>query len=394
VFKASSPTQSMTQKKIYIIAGEASGDSHGAHLVQEIYKLDHSVKFYGLGGSKMKEAGVDVSHDLTRISALGLTDVLINYFKYRKIFYAALKEAERLQPDLIILIDSPAFNLRFSKKINRKFPVLYYISPQIWAWGGRRIHTIKKFISKLLVFFPFEKALYDRAGVPCTFVGHPLTDEIKQPPQKLSTSSKLLIGLMPGSRIKEVKRILPVLLESAAHISRKYPEISFILSESSNIQESIYDQYLSHYQHLSNLKVQRGRPYEVIKTSDFLIVTSGTATLETALHEKPLILVYKTAWLTYFLGRILIKINFLGIANVLAGKGVSPELIQADFTVNNVCREAEKLIQSEVLRMDQIVEFKKIREILAVGNSASLAAREALQTLTNYATATASSKKI
>lgn len=377
-------------KKIFVIAGEASGDSHGARLVAELKKINPSLEFYGLGGEKMLAAGVQVNTDLTRISALGLTDVLLNYFKYREIFYAALERVRQIKPDLIILIDYPGFNLRFAKKIARNIPIIYYISPQIWAWGRRRISVIRKFVDKLIVFFPFEKEMYDQARIPCTYVGHPLTDEI---PEMVSiTGSVKTLGLLPGSREKEVKRILPVLLEGAYLIYKKFTGINFLLSESSNIRESVYEEILTPFKDKLNIKILRGKPYEVIQDSDLLIVTSGTATLETALHGKPHILVYKAAWLTYFLGRMLIRVSFLGIVNVLSGKRIVPELIQTELTGKNVFKEATSLIESTADREKQICAFRDIRKQLSVGNSAGLSAKEIANFLQTQATASASSK--
>jgi len=367
-------------KKIFIIAGEMSGDSHGARLVRELNRLDPNLEFCGLGGNKMKEAGVQISTDLTRISVLGLTDVLQKYFTFRKIFYAALRQIDELKPDLIILIDYPGFNLRLAKKLKRKFPVVYYISPQIWAWGHRRIKVIKKCIDKLIVFFPFEKELYDAANIPCAFVGHPLADEIVAPKEQHSISdSRPVIGLLPGSRESEVNRILPTLLEAANEIQKNHSTCSFILSESNNIKESVYENILKPFDTKLNLKTVRGKPYEAIQNSDILIVTSGTATLETALHGKPFILVYKAARLTYLLGRMLIRIPFLGIVNILGKRKIVPELIQTNLTVKNLVKEIEDLINNAQLRRAQFESFLEIRRGLSTGNSVGLTALEILR---------------
>ncbi|MBI4397987.1 MAG: lipid-A-disaccharide synthase, partial [Candidatus Omnitrophica bacterium] len=320
----------MPPKKIYIIAGEASGDAHAAHLAGAIKKQNPAVEFYGLGGGLMKAEGIRIAYDLTQISSLGLSDVLLNYFKYRKIFYSALKEIEKIKPDAVLLVDFPGFNIRLAKKINRRFPIVYYISPQIWAWGGRRIGVLKKFVRQMIVFFPFEEALYKKAGIPCAFIGHPLTEQIPEPSCSITkpSSAPMTIGLLPGSRLKEVKRILPVLLNAAEEIFKKFPGTSFLLSESATVPSSVYNTLIGSHPLRASLRRLRGEPYRAIQESDVLVVTSGTATLETALHEKPHILVYRTAHLTYWLGRLLIRIPFLGIVNVLSGKPVSPELIQ------------------------------------------------------------------
>ena len=193
--------------KIFIIACEASGDQHGADLVRSIKKMDPAVEFKGLGGEEMKRSGVDLLEDMTRISVLGLGDVLRKYFQFRAIFYRALARIREWKPDLLILIDSPAFNLRLAKKIRRQVPVVYYISPQIWAWGWRRVHTIRKVVDHMIAILPFEEEIYQREKIPCTFVGHPLLDRVK--PSKSRTElrsewglkpSEKMIALLPGSR--------------------------------------------------------------------------------------------------------------------------------------------------------------------------------------------------
>ncbi|MFA7002168.1 MAG: lipid-A-disaccharide synthase, partial [Candidatus Omnitrophota bacterium] len=241
-------------KTIFILAGEASGDNHGAHLVRELKALHPDLEFTGLGGPRMASAGVRLLHDMTRLSVLGLGDVLRKYFEYRKIFYSALDEARRLKPDAVILIDSPAFNLRFAKKIRRAFPVFYYISPQIWAWGGRRIHTIRRTVSRMLVILPFEEELYRKGRVPCTFVGHPLLDQVRpsKPREALRRelgleASERAIGLLSGSRETEVLRILPPMLETARRMRALCREAVFYVSLAPNVNPGVYAKILKPY---------------------------------------------------------------------------------------------------------------------------------------------------
>lgn len=389
--------------KIFLIAGEASGDAHGARLVRALKSESPAMEFHGLGGSQMMRSGVRILTDLTRISAVGLTDVLNHYFTFRKIFYEALRQVRELKPDAVILIDFPGFNLRFAKKLNRSVPVLYYISPQIWAWGGRRIRTIKKFVDKLLVFFPFEKELYDSAGIESVYIGHPLVDEIKGPPsldeiaslrKEFFVAGEPVLGLLPGSREKEVKRILPLLLQGALLLSKKYPQVEFLLAESNTIQESIYHDLIAPYRNSLKIRVVRGRSYDVIKASDGLAVASGTATLETALHGKPFFLVYKAAWLSYFLARMLIRIPYLGIVNVLANRKLVPELIQWHMTPNNVMREMDRMLKEGSGRDELLGAFLELRKKLSAGNAVQLAAKELIRLLPAQTPTTVSSKKI
>jgi len=273
--------------KIFLVACEASGDLHGAHLMTEIQKLAPGTVFCGVGGAKMQAGGMQIFHDLTKISALGLGDVLRNYFKYLKIFNATLADIASEKPDVIIVIDSPAFNLRLAKKLPAAAPVLYYISPQLWAWGKRRIHIVKKHIKEMLVILPFEKDFYEEEGVAVKFVGHPLLDAIPELPDAAILRAKIgiaqgqkAIGLFSGSREKEVKRILPVMLETAAHLQKDFPEARFFISRSSNVRPEVYDALLQ------GLPFQAECPsvpfYELVRSMDFALVASGTATLDRA----------------------------------------------------------------------------------------------------------------
>ena len=367
-------------KKIFIIACEPSGDSHGAHLVEELKKITPSIEFTGLGGPKMAAAGVRLLEDMTLISALGLGDVLRLYFTYLKIFNRALAEVETLKPDALILIDSPAFNLRFAKKIKKRFPVFYYIAPQIWAWGGRRIHTIKKTVSKMLVILPFEKEIYDKAGVPCEFVGHPLLDSIE-----VKTDRKTLregfgikpgeraVGILPGSREKEVKRILPLMLESARLLKQKMPETVFVLSRSPNVGSQFYEKAPQEFSTL-DIRISEKSMQETVSALDFAFVTSGTATLETALLGTPFFLFYKASWTTYVLGKRLIRVSFLGLVNLLAGKRVVPEFIQKDIHPETVAHEAEILLKNAELYEGMKREFQNVKKALGSAGASRRAA--------------------
>lgn len=338
--------------KIFMTACEASGDARGAELMRELKAHFPSAEFCGLGGERMRAEGLSVLHDLTQISALGLGDVLKNYFTYRKIFYDTLDKIRGAKPDLIILIDSPAFNLRLAKKIKKRVPVVYYVSPQIWAWGGRRIHTIKKTVSKMITILPFEKEIYDRAGVPCAFVGHPLMDQISGSADRTAlrksfgmTDTELSIGILPGSREKEVRRILPVMLETAQILKTKFPQAVFYVTRSSNVSPALYETILAGYRDLS---VRDSHPYsyDLLRSMDFAFVASGTATLETALLGVPFFLLYKASRSTYTVGRWLVRVPFLGLANLLAGRKIIPEFIQSDAKPARIAAEAEALLKN------------------------------------------------
>ncbi|MFA5167329.1 MAG: lipid-A-disaccharide synthase [Candidatus Omnitrophota bacterium] len=368
-------------KKIFLVACEASGDLHGAHLIAEIRKLAPDTEFSGVGGARMQAAGMQIFNDMTKISALGLGDVLRNYFKYLEIFNETLRNIRHEKPDAVVLIDSPAFNLRLAKKISSFAPVLYYISPQLWAWGKRRIHIVKKHIREMLVILPFEKDFYEEEGVAVKFVGHPLLDSIPELPEASVLRAKLgiapgqkAIGLFSGSREKEVKRILPVMLRAASYLRKDLPEAVFFISKSPNVRPAVYDELL---QGLSFKIDWPAVPfYELVKAMDFAYVASGTATLETALIGTPFFLLYKASWSTYLLGKYLIKVPYLGLVNLLADDRVVPEFIQRDAHPETLAHEAKVFLQSPELHQKMREEFRQVREKLGEKGASTRAAQE------------------
>ena len=372
--------------KIFIIACEPSGDLHGSNLVKELLKQDPGLEIFGLGGPRMAEAGVRLLFDMTGISTLGLGDVLRQYFKYRKIFYETLQEVERLQPDALVLIDSPAFNLRFAKKIKKRFPVIYYISPQIWAWGARRIHTIKKNVSKMIAILPFEVPIYEKAGIPCTFVGHPLLDQVQASSDRSTLRERFgirtgecAIALCPGSRETEVRRILPAMLEAARELRRFIPTSVFLVTLSPNVPEKICREILKHFPYIRT-HASADHFYDILAAMDFSLIASGTATLEAALLEAPFFLLYKASGSTYFLGRHLVRVKFLGLANLLAGKSVVPEFIQ-DLNPVEIANKVKAFLEDPEAQETMKEEFRKVRGKLGEAGASQKAARAVLESL-------------
>lgn len=371
----------MPKKTIFLIAGEASGDLHGSLLVKELKKLDGEYEFYGLGGKAMEREGVRIFFDLPSIAALGLGDVLKQYFLFRKIFYQTLDHVfNEIKPDCIILIDYPGFNIRFAKKINKRIPVVYYISPQVWAWGKRRIKTIARVVNRMLVLLPFEVDVYKGSGLDCRFVGHPLIDLVrpsKSPAEirkERGLGDKKIIGLLPGSRKHEVSRILPVMLDAAAILKKKHPEYFFLLTETPSLPQALYDEILA--RHPAEIIRIKNRSYDALAVMEFAMVASGTATLETAISMKPFVIVYKTAASTYFLGKRLIQIPYIGLVNVLAGEKIVPEFIQQEATGENIAAESEKLINNPEARAAMLEAIGKVRDSLGAPGASKRAAEE------------------
>lgn len=379
-------------QKIFLIAGEASGDLQAAALIRALKAKNPNLHFRGLGGTLMAREGMELIHDLTKEAALGLGDVLRKYFTFRAIFYRALAEVRAYKPDVIILVDYPGFNLRFAKKINKAFPIIYYISPQIWAWGKKRIRAIRRYINHLIVFFQFERELYEREKIPVTWVGHPLVDLAKPTKSKdklrtefLSfpndTQSHKLISLLPGSRESEVKRMLPEMLSVAQIIYRWSPDVKFILSQSPTLPSSLYQEIVKRFKPAFATAGIQNRSFDILHASDFAMVSSGTATLEATLAGSPFVILYKTAKSTFFFGRWLIQIPYIGLVNVVAGRKIVPEFIQYEIRPATIAQEAVYLLEHEDLKQKMITDLKMVSQKLGGPGAANRAADAVLRFL-------------
>ena len=326
--------------KYFIIAGEASGDLHGSHLVQEILKTDKTAVFKGLGGSLMKAANVDILIGLERLAFMGFYEVIKNIFTIRRNFKEVKNSILDFKPDVVILIDYPGFNLRMAKwcKLNG-FKVAYYISPQIWAWKENRVEIVKKYVDTVLCILPFEKAFYEKHHYHnAHFVGHPLLDCITDldTASYLISSSNKTIALLPGSRQQEINVLLPIMLKTAEY----FPNEKFIITGISRLKE-FYPAVLP-----SNVSICFDEMYAVLKNAKAAVVCSGTATLETALFKVPQVVIYKTSWINYQIGKRLAKVNFISLPNLIAGEKIVEELLQNDCTTERITVELNKLLNS------------------------------------------------
>lgn len=352
------------QKHLIIVAGEASGDDRAAELVAQIRKRDPSFTFSGLGGTQMAENGVEIDFDLTRMAVVGFGEVLKHLSAIKKVFRLVLQKIDKKKPLAVILVDYPGFNLRLAQELKkRNVKVIYYISPQVWAWNARRIETIKRIVDRMIVFFRFEEALYARHGYTVDWVGHPLIDRVKvdRPREAFLNDAGLsaslrTIGLLPGSREKEIQKIFPVMLKTAAYLYQKNPQLQFLAFQAPTISAQSFE---SHVKNLSiPLKIVSGQTYNGVNACDFCLVASGTATLETAILQKPMIVVYKTSFLTWALAKILIKIPDIGLVNVVAEKRIVPECVQFNATPQAIALKAISLLSHEE-------KLNEIRQALA-----------------------------
>lgn len=324
------------QTNILIVAGEASGDLHASNLIREIKRINPQIKFFGLGGKKLKNIGVDIYFDIVELAVVGIFEVFKNLKKIKTIFNGLLKEADRIKPDLAILVDYPGFNLRLAKELKkRNIPIIYYISPQVWAWGKNRIKILKRLVERIIVVFKFEEDIYRQHNVPVSFVGHPLLDIVKPKVLKEELfeqlklkSDFLTIALLPGSREKEVKTLLPIMLDTAGLIYKEIGnKLQFLILRSSTVKAEVFEQIVSCYQKLV-LTIISDQTYDGISASDFALVASGTATLETAILGIPMAILYKVSFPTWAYLKMAIKIPYIGLVNIVREKKIIEEFIQ------------------------------------------------------------------
>jgi len=373
------------KKHLIVVAGEASGDAHAAALVKEIKALNPTITFSGLGGTKMRDAGVELYEDLTRYAVVGFIEVITHLKEIKKAFHLILRKVTETRADAVILVDFPGFNMRLARELKkRNVKIIYYISPQVWAWKKNRIALIKRDTDKMLVLFAFEKELYERHGVDVAWVGHPLLDMIKVNTSRETflrsaglSSEKTTIGILPGSREKEVETLLPAMLGAARLLYKKNSGLQFLLIKASTVESAIFERHLA----IADipLKIIEQQNYDAINATDMCMVASGTATLETAILQKPMVVVYKTSFLTWLLAKLFIKIPYIGLVNVVAGKKVVPECIQFDATPEKIADELTNIIDDTSRRTQITAELAAVRSCLGEPGASKRAAREALK---------------
>jgi len=369
--------------KIMIIAGEASGDLHASGLIREILRLRPEIEIFGIGGDKMRQQGVDLLYHITEMSVVGFIDVIKRFAFFRKVYSELVQILQTKRPNVLILIDYPGLNLKLANAARKLgIQVFYYIAPQVWAWGTGRIKKMAKLIDNLAVILPFEKKLFQDAGIRTHFVGHPLLEVLSTKMTKdefcksrhLNKNEKI-IGLLPGSRILEVKRLLPELIKTAMELKNRDTHLQIVIGRSSSVTKALYQEIVDNNPAITILD---DSTYEVMKYSDLLLVASGTATLESALFETPLMIVYRVDPLSYFIAKQLVKIKNIGLVNVIAGKQIVPEFIQYQFTSANMIPVAEKLLFDQNERQRMIAELKLIKQKLGEIGASKKAAEIAL----------------
>ena len=368
-------------KTIMIVAGEASGDMHGANLVREMLRIDPALNFYGIGGKKLREEGVKLLANASDMAVVGLTEVISKLGSILKIMGMMKRSLDECRPDLVILIDYPDFNLPLANAAKKRgIKIFYYISPQVWAWRKGRIGQIKKTVDKMAVILPFEVDTYGQEGFTVNYVGHPLLDMVKLNYSKQESrkkfglaENKITIGILPGSRLSEVGKLMPELLRASEILAQKMPEVQFVLPLADTLEEKIITKIISGFN--VKVKIISGNTYDVISCADLALVASGTATLETALLGIPMVIVYKISLLSYLIGRLIVDVKNIGLVNIIAGKTIVPELIQGDACGKRIAVEALAILTNEEKKQEMIKELMAIRARLGEPGAAIRAAQ-------------------
>ncbi len=371
----------MATPHVMILAGEASGDAHAAEFVEHLYQLNSDIRLSGMGGPHMRKAGVELIYDSSNIAVVGLVEVLRHWGEIKHAMNVIKAAIEDTRPDLLVLVDYQEFNLKMAQHA-RQFgiKVLFYISPQVWAWRPKRIHKIGRSIDHMAVIFRFETEYYQRANIPVSFVGNPLVDKVKSSMPAAKMRSQLgieidakVVGLFPGSRKAEISNLLPLMFDTARSLLRRKSNLIFVMPVANSLDYQAIKQQCQ--QSGLNIILTRDDIYDVIPCCDAIISCSGTVTLEIALLEIPMCIIYKMSWLSYQIMSRLIKIPHIGLANIVANRLVVQEYVQDEATVKNISEEILKILDDEAYRRKLMLGLSGVKDNLGEGDGAGNMAR-------------------
>lgn len=368
--------------KVMIIAGEASGDLHGSGVVRELKKAKPGIEVFGVGGEKMKQAGMNLIYHIHELGFMGFVEV-IRHLPFIKVMEHTLEQIVKLKkPDVLVLIDYPGFNLRFAKRV-RKYgmKIVYYISPQVWAWHQSRVKKMRGIVDSMLVVFPFEVEFYEKENIPVTFVGHPLLEVLDAGMSRKNfcrryniDHSKHILGLIPGSRRQEIEKIFPAMLQAARRVAAE-EDVEIAVAVAPTLEEAFFRTMFN----LDGVRLVKGATYDLMKQSHFALVTSGTATLETACFGTPMFVVYKTSWLTYFIGRLLIRVRNIGLVNIVAGRTIAPEFIQRRAAGGALAKATLKVLKDRKRLDGMRDELSALKKKLGSAGASKQVARHILR---------------
>jgi len=373
--------------RIMIVAGEASGDLHGANLVSEACKLDSALSFFGMGGRRLRSAGVELMVDLAHMSLMGITEIFSALGHVRSALKILKAAMARERPAALVLIDYPDFNLSLAKEARRLgIPVFYYICPQIWAWRTGRVKKMARLVDRRLVVFPFEVEFYRGHGLEAEFIGHPLLDVMAPPRPKPEVKAELgfdpdrpLLVLLPGSRRPLVGKLLPPMLEAARLMRNKWPDLNLAVAQAETLSSDFVASFIQ--DPALKVKIIAGRSHALQNAADAVLAASGTATLETALMLTPMVVVYRTSFLTYVLGKSMLKTQHVSIVNLIAGRRIVPELLQNEVRPDKIGTELERILMDAGGRKKMIEDLEAVRGALGEPGAGRRAAEMLLQTI-------------
>ena len=362
--------------KYYIIAGEASGDLHGSNLIKELKKLDHAASIRCWGGDKMQEGGGELVKHYRDLAFMGFTEVLMNLRTIFRNLKFCKEDILQFKPDTLVLIDYPGFNLRIAKWAKQQgLKVIFYISPQVWAWKENRVKMMKQCIDKMLVILPFEKNYFkEKWNWDVEYVGHPLVEVVerhKAEGTRNKISDKPIIALLPGSRKQEIVKKLPVMLE----VSKHFPDHQFVVAQAPSVDDSFYKLFT---QRFPNVSIAKDKTYDILMQSDAALVTSGTATLETALFGVPEVVCYRGSPISYQIAKRVIKVRFISLVNLIMNRLVVKELIQDELTVDNLKVELNELLTNKKRMAAMEKDYTELKNLLSQGGNASAKAAQSI----------------
>ena len=366
------------KENVFIAAGETSGDIHASSLIKNLKSLNPDLEFSGVGGERMEKLGVDLIERMDRHSVVGVWEAVIKILDIRRIYKKIMASVDKKRPSVAILIDYPGFNLVLARGLKKRgIKVIYYITPQIWAWGGFRIHLIKRYVDKAVVILKFEEELFRKRGIDSVFVGHPLLDQESQKPHPDKKAlglaeGKFTIALLPGSREAEVRKHLPIMLKTADAVSKK-KSVQFILLKSSGVPEALYVDIMKG----AKLRVSavKDDTYGCLFNSDFVFTSSGTATLESAIMERPMLIIYRTSFFTALLFKFFARTRFIGLVNIIAKKNVAPEILQYDAKPGRLASEILSIILSPDKLKEQLGGLREVNSMLGTRGASLRTAR-------------------
>ena len=358
---------------------------HGSNLVRAMMRLDPGITFWGIGGKKMEDAGVKILVPASDMAVVGLTEVFPRLYRISRAYQRLKNLLKNRRPDLLILMDYPEFNLALAGRAKRyEVPVLYYISPQVWAWRRGRIKKIARRVDRMAVILPFEEEVYRGSGLDVEYVGHPLSDSIPINANRSEIIKEMglenrypILGLLPGSRSDEIKNLLPVMIKAVEILSSPYPDLDCVLPLAPTISLDLVQSVLRR----SPIKVRISQDdiYKTLTACDLALVTSGTATLETAIKEVPMIVIYRASPITFWVGRMVVKVPYIGLVNLVAGQQVAPELIQDEVTPQRLAHEAIDILESRQKKEDMIKKLRMVADKLGKGGASERTARIAME---------------